>query len=424
MRFQVNLSKAGIGEPIELLGRDTVSTLVPGEADAIAVHVECQNTINLIDVEAEVVSARESATIRCYPHYLFIVRTGESGFTGEPGKGKLHEISRDQCLRALFDENACRPVAENLEISPKFLQELLLRGSGFICRGNLWGCFMKLTSRYKGSDDFGSVLASFAEYHAMWEQVPGLQTHLEAWLTDAKSVATVLPWDDQSRPVRVFSSALRRLNTEQATSLCLKILDNTLGFMECREREHDSDWTAFFASMSVQNVRAEAFLWLFEHFREPATHLGILLCVLSAFDANDVRRTFGDSGNIEIGIPDVCTPQSKREEWERSEPIQMFCRTQLIWSNSLPRITVAATARCGQTNLSALVRHPDIFVRMQLGENPHLTEDLARELAGDKELPVKRALARRAVLPPEVRNALLELDDKIIRNWLRPSEHE
>src|SRR4029077_9585982 len=71
LKLEYSLKDAKDGDISETLG-EQVSNLEPGEAEAFSISLECENTVNLLDLEVEYINATSDRANICYPNEIIV----------------------------------------------------------------------------------------------------------------------------------------------------------------------------------------------------------------------------------------------------------------------------------------------------------------------------------------------------------------
>lgn len=196
--------------------RHKVTKLDPGECDTFQLELDCENTLNLVDIELEFLIADSVKPHRYSPSDIVVVHAPVSDEypASEEESGAILVIDRMQAIRALLDEKQLTLWPGKAYSDCANLLPLFLRGAAFLARMNIAENWEILRDRFERDKQWGPILASFSDFAVRNEVPPAVLEYLRACVRDPKLIKRMALWDTESFSATVLSN-LEKINQRE-----------------------------------------------------------------------------------------------------------------------------------------------------------------------------------------------------------------
>jgi hypothetical protein len=418
MRLAMDLLSAGTGLPLRLAGQHGVFNLRPGESEAFSLAIECENTINLVCVEAEFVSRNFATAQRTIMDQVICCAAASDMYSGG-----VTSVSARSATNALVNFGEDEPFWELLPKVPREeIVQLCLRGVAFLCNGDL-EVWQQLLHRLEEQDEWGSVLASFSEYANIYPCPHQITRYIDDWLTSASKIVKVSIWDIEIRSTTVLEHRLKQIKEEPCIYL-LRVLDATLTMNEPDEIDYDDDsdtWDKFIfrqlRQMSLVHIRSHAAKILAQRYKRGAVEA--LMAFIATSDQgraiiSDFLETITDAKVKEAWVsPEIDT--TKWIDWWKTHEDQFPPAFSL--KDLAPRMDRSLKALVDPFPSRAYL-DDEALVRRSLALNPATGTAELSHLAEDESVEIRRLVAMRRDLPLKVVELLVKDSSTVVRRNL------
>jgi hypothetical protein len=203
MKLDFNLKSAKEGHGVELF-KDKVSNLEPAESEAFQIELDSENTVSLIDFEAEyvVTSARKSQVAR--PQDVVLVHAPT-----DKDVGQIAVLDRRLLFQSILTPSKIslwRPASYQSCQAHEFA---LLRGAATLGFDEPLSSWDKLKRKFEASENFGFILASYADALEQGFVPEVVKTFLSEWISDPKKIRQATATDYEA-PALTVSRALAK----------------------------------------------------------------------------------------------------------------------------------------------------------------------------------------------------------------------
>ncbi|HEY9832063.1 MAG TPA: hypothetical protein V6D26_15870, partial [Stenomitos sp.] len=259
-RIHLELDLERLKSPQRLAGETEVFNLQPNEIEAFALEMNCENSLNLICLEVQIIN-RENLT----PQKIIIDPIILCAAASDRYSGAVISIPRQSAVNALLkdeDDNSfwdILPKVPSLDTRQE-LKTICLRGIAFLCHGDI-SVWKELQTKFENTDNWGSILASFAEYSLNYSCSNTITSYLDSWLNSPEKVKQIEVWDNEFRAETVLVNRVNKIPPEERGNYLLRILDATV---ETLKLEHLS-----VNEQILRHLRFTSLAWM----RSCAAHL-------------------------------------------------------------------------------------------------------------------------------------------------------
>jgi hypothetical protein len=414
MRLELDLRSAQTGSSLRLTGQYTVFNLGSGEAEAFFLAVSCENTLNLVCLEAEFVGRQFRSAQRALLDSAIVVASASDVYPGA-----IVPIERKSILDALIATETGGPLGDVLpKVSQEEMVDLCLRGVAFLCEGDI-ATWRHLRSRFEELDEWGSILASFSEYANSYPCSGEIANYLDDWLVSPGKISRITVWDIEARAVTVLKNRLEHIREDVGRYL-LRVLDATIVVNDpvvYSDSEPRQDILLHLRRMSLLLLRAYAASSLAEHYKGGAVEALIAFLITSDIDGGIIKvlEEITSAGLIESEWRPLEEESEGWVDWwtvnsGRFPPVLPLHEYAPTMSRAFDART---TTDCHWDYLT-----DDVIVRKNLAQNPHTALQELVSLARDAHAEVRRVLATRDNLPVEVVKQLSRDTSPVVRHYL------
>ena len=433
MRIDVDLCKMDEGNYNSVL-QGQVSNLGPGEAEAFAINFTSENSINLIDLEAEYIAANmtEPGIIRP-AKLLFISAPVET----ENWTGTIQLIARNQCFEAIC-KNELPPLAG--PIAEKYSNDVLLllyRGMAHICWGRLEERWEQIEKQFLNTICFGPIAASFAEFSKYHKLPPTITIALETWLSDPKQLSKAPVWDNESHALIVQEALLDsvstsksedRLNVPQHIVKILAMLDSNVSINKMfeqdrpdRESDINDNIEDLLGEVTVLENRKSLLRKLIDQYSVGCIEYLIVNLRMASLNTSAYEELLYEC----LGMEDFkfCSEESviqqRWTEWWEEHDNKKEYRT-LEWRPHSPRLGKASKAlEASNSNiLKEMAKSKDPIVRLAVARNPFINLEVVKELVRWPEIFIRLSLAENPDTSRVILNLLANDESSFVRRWV------
>lgn len=207
---------------------DGVSNLAPREAEAFLLNLECVNSVNVVDLEIEVISVDCTSPEVVLPDQVVLVHApiDETEAVISMGSitlpldeteavtsmGAIALPRRHELVGAMISGTVEGIWGDNLVHCDK-LMFALFRSAAFICRDDLCNGWSRLRSKFEGSGFWGPIAASFADYGLERPLPPEVESYLLASVKDPRLIRQLSGTDLESFSLAIMRLAVARKRT-------------------------------------------------------------------------------------------------------------------------------------------------------------------------------------------------------------------
>jgi hypothetical protein len=205
LRLDFSLKGSRTGQWVRAFGEQQVSHLGGLEAEAFQLSLECENTLSIVDLDIEYVSAAGSGC--AFSESVALVH---APFADRSAGGLITVVERSTALDALLNHTndaiySREPYKECAALGP-----VLLRSAACFCRDQPSLGWRRLKKSFDGDKLFGIVVTSFAELGARVRLSGEVKQELELWAHQPEKLGSIPTWDDEALSA-VFLDAVLRL---------------------------------------------------------------------------------------------------------------------------------------------------------------------------------------------------------------------
>lgn len=420
LRFNFALDKAGSRDK-EVLD-DRVVELDAGKAEALSLIFECQNTLNLVDLEVEFVSATSGEAQFCYPSHLIVV---DSPAEEDNSKGLIVLIEREAAFEALLSKDR-----ENLWSALGYsgegpLQTLLLRGAGTLMIGDQDKRWRALTERHTG--DLGPIMASVAELSGSVDSLRKLRRDTRCWIDNPAKLMKLGMWDTEAFGETIAEDFLMEETSPLRREIhCLMMLDSTLetGYFTDEEsvRAGDKELRERLGSVGLQVTRQFWLEKLLRRHEKGCTEYLLMSLLLQPFRSDYYHRTLAKLtalSEVQYRYYDERTVSKQWLQWWEAHKNNSQ-RSTLNWRPHSPRLVAALDVYFADSNsitVSEAIRSDDCLLRLAVALQHSSKLELGIALARDPDVAIRFALVRNPQLPEDILTILCDDRHSLIRFW-------
>lgn len=423
-RLSVDIRRAISASPIRVAGEDGVFNLAPGEADAFSIHIDCENTLNIICIVAEVVSEDLQHVLKIPLDYVILCAAASEKYSGY-----IATIPKNSLIISILKND---PKYINLklsrEISSDRIFDVCIRAVAFICDGDLY-TWNALKSLYENEDEWGSIIASFAEYSSQNTCDKTVTNYLDEWLRTPDLIRKIISWDHEIRSVTVLENRIKQIESDQRGIYLLRLLDSTIfddeshdPFITYKQFNQEDDITESLRDMSLDSLRRQAAILLAEYYGVGAVEC-LIAYLISCYVYAGIHEILENLTNAGIDEDEWQFPEDHAENW-----INWWIKMLPNFPSSLPlRETApimyrALQARITKNSYSKYVNGHSIVLR-NLALNYNIVEEDLKLLAKSEHLIIRKTLARRKMLPLDVARILSNDKVLLVRRYLASNKN-
>jgi hypothetical protein len=415
-RLAIDLSKLSNGSFHRLAGREGVFNINPGEAEAFALKIDCENSINLMCFETEFISLNSLEIQKLSLDQIIICAASSDRYPGAIATMNKRDVINFLLQNKEYDEVwdiLPKVDGKSKNFTRYSVFTICLCSGAFLCNGEIkiWNKFKDL---FEHEDDWGSILASFSEYSRIHPCSNIITSYIDEWLKSPEKITNTMKWDNEVRAETVLLNRVEQIPDSELGIYLLQILDKTMITDDLKLFEDSME--EFFHSqknMSLIYVRSRAIKLLVEIYGANSIQLLITYLITdSVFDASSLLESIT---SININCRGV---EQKVEFWLNWwEGSSKDFTGALDIEKLAPNMSQALKARLCTSNFKQyLGAHP--VVRKNLASNPNIGIIELNTLAEDPDPDVRLTLTRRKELPKETTIQLMHDFNVFVRRSL------
>lgn len=210
LQLEYSLKDAKDGEVTETRG-GRVSNLEPGEAEAFSLKLECENTVNLIDLEVEYVSRSLHQPNIYYPEGVIAVHCPAPD---KNATGSIKTIDRNKAFQILLNEESLNLWTGTKYANCETWKFLFLRAAGCFAIEHIEDRWSLLLKKYENTVDIGPVLASFAELAQRYLVPQIILDYLRSTIRNPRKLKKLLVTDTESYGLTI-ANALAQIPSQR-----------------------------------------------------------------------------------------------------------------------------------------------------------------------------------------------------------------
>lgn len=440
IKLDWSLSTSETGKWDEIFGEDFVSNLRSGESEAFNLTLECESTLNLIDIEIEFISIEKEIEMQLQSSKIIVVHSPT-----EKSNGSISIIDRDSALEALINENQGSFWKEYDYNSCPNLDLLYARGSAYLSLENLEKNFNVLYKKFQKSNLIGIILTSFSEYGCENGLPETIREQIQQWISEPNNRNKLPLFDNESFGEKLITSFLR-LNAKQklGDNLLFDMIDNYVVMPDISTFSVENYINEITTFVSRQDGIIAALDNLYNEYGLKAVEIIIALCIVESFDGRrfhtylleklDQQSTLYDKVNRlwdEIGQPndqgeyDLLNPNP-----EQIAPFWEECYSRILNQNELmffkfdekfPKLYEYLSSYLNSNiaeRASNHSKHNDPLVRLLCAKNPKSDLKALITLSKDENKSVQLAIAMNPSSPSEALSNLIKSEHLGTRRWV------
>jgi len=412
--------------------RDSVCKLESSECDTFQLQLTSENTLNLVDIDVEFISANSAIAQRYLPIELLIIHSPVSTFNSETevDSGTISIVKRSDALRALLNRVKLNLWQNRSYAECSNLYPLLMRGAAFVARENLLINWEMLRSIFEGKWEWGPILASFSDFAVENEVPSSIIEYMRMAMRNPTTISGLGFWDTECFSATILSNLMKlRRNSQGNPELTdsaeyLEILDKTL-FLPDTENIYSV------ALACYREIAHRAFTKI--HGRGSVEFMIMSLQVQphDAIAYHELLYDIVNEGTIltrgfQKKIPDLPEVQFNEGKilafwlnwWEEREGQSLY--KSVGWRRHSPRLTSALQAyqTRERTEIETFLCHEDALVRWAAARNRNIAVRHREILTRDSSAIVRLTLARDEHTDLDALAVLSDDESSAVRRWV------
>jgi hypothetical protein len=432
MKLEYQLKSAMEGLSVDLF-RGQVSNLEPGASEAFQIELDSENTVSLIDFEAECVIASTTISKAARPQHVVLVHAPT-----DDADGQIAVLDRTQLFESLLAKKKVLPWRACSYENCQTHEVALVRGAatlGFNAPADSWE---RLRRSFESTETFGFILASYADGLEQGFVPESVKTYLAEWISDPNSIKRTVMTDYEVPAVTVIR-ALSKLVTsapsrkptapEEPCVYEIGLLDRLLEVSSVIDEPEDNDSVQSISNehlkrtmgrTSLNLTRADLMDTIAKRIRDGATEFLVASLVVQPQLYHELHKILSEIVQRKKEIVHYDEDVVVADWWDWWQKNQTEVHKSLQWRGLSPRLAKAFEAfqTTHSVRLTEYVLDKDEVVRFAAARGPALSLTHLEILAHDPRPLIRLRVVRNSGTPVELLRKLANDGNSIVRRWV------
>jgi hypothetical protein len=420
-KLDFSLSEARSGTWKKIFGDKAISNLQPSESEAFQLTLECENTINMLDMEIEYLSPGSESSQIASPAQVVIIHSPTPSFSDcGPDTGAIATIDRTIAFQSLIREEDPNLWRGRRYTNCTAWPVAFLRGSAYLCKNNVEEGWKTLRERFEETDLFGPILASFSELLDRHPLSKSVSEYLYYWVQTPAKICKIPIWDEETHSRIVFNRLINHIQDGERDDFIFTTLDKTLYVSNLPKDDNGLPNVMFVLSLS--NLRGAALSHLFERHKQACTEFLVYTMYIHDLDiamCNEILKT-----NFKQDVSEIEYSKDKLVEFWRTwlsnnQPSNV--KSAINWRSKSPRLLRAISTRNNSLTVNEMIvfaKDPDPLIRLSLARNSNVEPVVLEILAKDTFDTIRVSVAKHPKTNIQALRLLAADEDTAVRSWV------